>query len=115
MAYDFKLLAQRFLTWPLPNSVASDFCVTNRTYPFPRLPALFNHAMFAFTDQAAVVSYLAQSKNDRPSLLRKHERVAMKYKFSLVSLIRTLIDENRDLKKQLKEAQAYNDATRSNY
>jgi hypothetical protein len=29
-------LVDRFLAWPLPNTVCSDLCVTDRDYKFPR-------------------------------------------------------------------------------
>lgn len=29
-------MVNRFLRWPLPQSVASDLCVTDRSYKFPR-------------------------------------------------------------------------------
>jgi len=29
-------MVTRFLSWPLPKSVCSDLCVTNRDYKFPR-------------------------------------------------------------------------------
>jgi hypothetical protein len=31
-----KALVDRFLAWPLPQSVCSDLCVTDRNYKFPR-------------------------------------------------------------------------------
>jgi hypothetical protein len=31
-----RLLVDRFLSWPLPQSVCSDLCVTDRSYKFPR-------------------------------------------------------------------------------
>jgi hypothetical protein len=31
-----KLLVNRFLSWPLPQTVAADQCATNPAYPFPR-------------------------------------------------------------------------------
>ena len=31
-----KALVDRFLRWPLPKSVAADFCVTDPDYQFPR-------------------------------------------------------------------------------
>jgi hypothetical protein len=71
----------------------------------PHLPAKINHAIFAFTDQLSVVIHLANSKSHEPKLLKRHERVAMKYKYSLFGLLRALIDENRELKKQLKMVQ----------
>jgi hypothetical protein len=30
-------LVNRFLAWPLPETVCSDTCVTERNYPFPRV------------------------------------------------------------------------------
>lgn len=74
----------------------------------PRLPAAYSHAMFAFTDQSSVVSHLANRKDKTPELLKRHDRVAMKYKFALFSMIRALIDENRELKKKLKQSEENN-------
>lgn len=34
--YDTGDLIDRFLSWPLPQSVASDLCVTHSDYPRPR-------------------------------------------------------------------------------
>ena len=31
-----KALVDRFLTWPLPQTVAADRCATDNTYPHPR-------------------------------------------------------------------------------
>lgn len=30
---NIKALAEKFLSWPLPNSVCSDLCVTDKNYP----------------------------------------------------------------------------------
>lgn len=34
---DIKKLVDRFLAWPLPKSVCSDTCVTDPSYPHPRI------------------------------------------------------------------------------
>lgn len=36
MKTQMKELVDRFLTWPLPQSVASDGCATDPTFPHPR-------------------------------------------------------------------------------
>ena len=33
---DKKTLVDRFLTWPLPKTVAADLCATKPEYPHPR-------------------------------------------------------------------------------
>lgn len=37
VALDADNMADKFLCWPLPKSVHSDLCVTDNSYPFPRM------------------------------------------------------------------------------
>lgn len=57
-------LVKRFLQWPLPDSVCSDLCVTDRTYAI-RYPGLRRGTNLLTADEARqMIEYLLSDDRD---------------------------------------------------
>jgi hypothetical protein len=61
-------MVERFLAWPLPASVCSDTCVTNRDYPHPRVGT---NLLTADEARQMIEYLLAAPNNERAALARK--------------------------------------------